>query len=170
MNRLESIGIHSIFDPNDVKYMNRVIEALLDHGEHTKAIYLDKMIQNAEIVVNDHKVIDLDIIRKRTHHDKNNPSSWEMYAHDIVGHIVHNINTSILAQMKLNSDQMIFKFEFSYRSLFDDFNHLPPFFKEGGIRALAASLLNIVNSSDDWNMTMTKCNSKVAKFTISVKH
>lgn len=168
---LEKIGTNSILDAGDAKYLLKIAEKLRDRGEHSNAIYVDKMVQNAEvreaIPTDSRKIFDYDTMMQVIERGvEKKDSSWEMYLHDIVGHVLHKVNTEILGALKLNRKQKKFKFYIDYTKLADMSDHTPPFYRDDGLRLIATRLMNISNGSFDWEMKVNKCTESLLVFTI----
>lgn len=171
-DQLEKIGTNSILDAGDAKYLLKIAEKLRDRGEHSNAIYVDKMVQNAAvreaIPTDNRKLFDFDTMLQVIENDKTKKdSSWEMYLHDIVSHVLHKMNAEIIAALKLNRDQKKFKFTLDYRKLADMSDHTPPFYREDGLRLIATRLLNIAGNRFDWEMKIKKCTESILVFTVS---
>lgn len=168
---LETIGTRSTISVADSKWLDNLVGILRDHGEHTKAIYLDKMLQNSIIIPSEgagnRKIFDFDTFVKIANRGKDRDfCCWEMYADDMVGHIVHDINSEILNQLKLNASQTTFKFTYTYDKLYEMTHHRPPFHNKGGMRQIATQLMHTINGSFDWEMKVKKAKGDVLIFSV----
>lgn len=173
MISLKNIGCNSVLDPGDVTYLNTVVDVLQDHGEYVKASYVGTMIKNSSIrhaaITDETGIFDFDtLVAIAKRNNGKDESAWNMYEYDIVGHIIHNINSTIVSTIKLDSSIRSFTFKYDYRKLFNDSKHYPPFHKPDGLRQIASTLMNKINSNPDWKMKVKKCNSTKLEFVISV--
>jgi hypothetical protein len=171
MESMDTIGTDSTLSVDDAKWLNSLIERLRDHGEHAKALYLDKLINNAHIKAArdcaDQKLFDYETLQRLARDKtKDDLSKWTMYANDVVGHIVHRINTTMVEQLKVNAKQTSFRFKYDYQRIADEFNHFPPYCMENGLCVIAEKLMYRINTCEDWVMQVKKCNKKALSFEV----